>query len=74
MPFFESVLSAASRMKFRPMSSWLDLRVGWRIPNEIKKHNKLYLLKTANPPSSFALNNKSHYSLCSTKYPKIHPG
>jgi hypothetical protein len=54
--FFESVLSAASRMKFGPMSSWLGLRVGWRLPKEIKKHNRLYLLKTANPPSSLALN------------------
>jgi hypothetical protein len=56
MPFLESVLSTASRMKFGPMSSWLGLRFGWRLPKEIKKHNKLYLLKTANPPSSLALN------------------
>jgi hypothetical protein len=56
MPFSESVLSTASRMKFGPMSSWLGLRVGWRLPKEIKKHNRLYLLKTANPPLSLALN------------------
>jgi hypothetical protein len=54
--FFENVLSVASRMRFGPMSSWLGLRVGWRILKEIKKHNKLYLLKTRNPPLSLALN------------------
>jgi hypothetical protein len=41
MPFSESVLSVASRMRFRPMSSWLGLRVGWRLLKEIKKHNKV---------------------------------
>jgi hypothetical protein len=56
MPSSKSVLSVASRMKIGPMSSWLGLRVGWRLPKELKKHNKLYLLKTANPPSSLALN------------------
>jgi hypothetical protein len=54
--FFESVLSVASRMKFGPMYSWLSLGVGWRLPKEIKKHNRLYLLKTTNRPSSLALN------------------
>jgi hypothetical protein len=38
------------------MSSWLGLRVGWRLLKEIKKHNRLYLLKTENPPLSLALN------------------
>jgi hypothetical protein len=56
MPFSESVLSVTSRMKFGPMSSWLSLRVGWRLPKEINKNNRLYLLKTANPPLSLALN------------------
>jgi hypothetical protein len=56
MPFSESVLSVASRMKFGPISSWLGLRVGWRLRKELKKHNRLYLLKTTNPPSSLALN------------------
>ena len=51
--FFQECLS---RMKFGPMSSWLRLRVEWRLPKEIKKNNRLYLLKTANPDLSLALN------------------
>jgi hypothetical protein len=54
--FFESVLSVASRMKFRPMFSWHGLRVRWRLPKEIRKNNRLYLLKTTNPPLTLALN------------------
>jgi hypothetical protein len=57
MPFSESVLSATSRMIFRPMSSWLDLRVVWRLLKEIKKPNRWYPLKTKNPPLSLALNH-----------------
>jgi hypothetical protein len=53
---FESVLSVASRMRFGPMSSWIDLQVGWRILKEIKKYNRLYPLKTENPPLSLVLN------------------
>jgi hypothetical protein len=53
---FESVLSVASRRRFRPMSSWLDPRVEWKLLKEIKKHNRLYPLKTENPPLSLALN------------------
>jgi hypothetical protein len=56
MPFFESVLSVASKMRFGSMSSWYGLRVGWRILKELKKYNKLYLLKTQNPPLSLFLN------------------
>jgi hypothetical protein len=56
MLFSENVLSVASRMRFGPMSSWLSLRVGWRLLKEIKKHNRLYLLKTKNPPLSLSLN------------------
>jgi hypothetical protein len=56
MPFLESVLLVASRMRFRPLSSWLGLRVGWRILKEINKHNSLYLLKIENPSLSLALN------------------
>jgi hypothetical protein len=56
MLFSESVLSMASRMRFIPMSSWLDLRVGWMILKEIRKHNRLSLLKTKNPPLFLALN------------------
>jgi hypothetical protein len=39
---FESVLSVASRRRFGPMSSWLNLRLGWRILKKLKKHNKLF--------------------------------
>jgi hypothetical protein len=56
MLFFDNVLSMASRMIFVPMSSWLGLRVGWRILKEIRKHNKLSLLKIGNPPLFLALN------------------
>jgi hypothetical protein len=49
MPFSENVLSVASRMRFGPMFSWLRLRVGWRLLKELKKHNRLYLLKNENP-------------------------
>jgi hypothetical protein len=56
MPFPENVLSVASRMRFVPMSSWLGLRVGWRLLKEINKHNRLYLLKTGNPPLFLTLN------------------
>jgi hypothetical protein len=56
MPFSENVLSMASRMRFGPMSSWLGLGVGWRLLKEIKKNNRLYLLKTGNPPLSLSLN------------------
>jgi hypothetical protein len=56
MPFSESVLSVASRMRFGPMSSWINLRVGWRILKELKKNKRLYLLKTENPPLSLTLN------------------
>jgi hypothetical protein len=38
------------------MSSWLDPRVGWRLLKELKKNNKLYPLKTENPPLSLTLN------------------
>jgi len=56
MPFSNSVLSVASRMRFGPMSSWLGLRVGWRLLKELKKKNRLYLLKIENPHVSLALN------------------
>jgi hypothetical protein len=56
MPFSESVLSAASRMRFGPMSSWFGLKFGWRLLKEINKNNRFYLLKTENPPLSLALN------------------
>jgi hypothetical protein len=54
--FSENVLSVASRMRFVPMSSWLDLKVGWTLLKELRKHNKLSLLKTKNPPLFLALN------------------
>jgi hypothetical protein len=43
-------------MIFVPMSSWLTLKVGWKILKEIRKHNKLSLLKPKNPPSFLSLN------------------
>jgi hypothetical protein len=46
--FSKNVLSVASRMRFVPMSSWLDLKVGWTLLKELRKHNKLSLLKTKN--------------------------
>jgi hypothetical protein len=46
---FESVLSVASRRRFRPMSSWQDLRVGWRLLKKIKKHNKLVSSQNRKP-------------------------
>jgi hypothetical protein len=46
----------ASRMRFGPMSSWIGLRVGWRLLKEIKKNNRWYPLKTENPPLSLTLN------------------
>jgi hypothetical protein len=71
---FKSVLSVASRRRFGPMSSWLDPRVGWRLLKDLKKHNRLYPLKTENPPLSLALNPYFHYSLCPIKDPKIDQG
>jgi hypothetical protein len=56
MLFSENVLSVASRMRFVPMSSWLGLRVGWMLLKELRKHNRLSLLKTENPPLFLALN------------------
>jgi hypothetical protein len=48
--------SVASKRIFGPMSSWLDLRVGWRLLKKIKKHKKLFPLKTVSLPLSLALN------------------
>jgi hypothetical protein len=56
MLFSENVLSVASRMRFVPMSSWIDLRVGWKLLKELRKHNKLSLVKPENPPLFLALN------------------
>jgi hypothetical protein len=56
MLFSENVLSVASRMRFVLMSSWLGLRVGWMLLKELRKHNRLSLLKTENPPLFLALN------------------
>jgi hypothetical protein len=56
MLFSENVLSVASRMRYMPMSSWLGLRVGWKLLKEIRKHNRLSLLKPENPPLFLTLN------------------
>jgi hypothetical protein len=54
--FFDNFLLVESRMKFVPMSSWLGLRVGWKILKELMKHNGLSLLKPENHPLFLALN------------------
>jgi hypothetical protein len=46
----------ASRRRFGTMSSLLDLRLGWRLPKKLNKHNKLFPLKTVSLPLSLALN------------------
>jgi hypothetical protein len=56
MLFFENFLSVASRMRFVPMSSWLSLRVGWRLLKEIRNKNMSSLLKNENPLLFLALN------------------
>jgi hypothetical protein len=47
--FSENALSMDSRMRFVPTSSWLTPRVGWKLLKELRKHNKLSLLKPKNP-------------------------
>jgi hypothetical protein len=56
MLFSENVLSVASKMRFVPISSWLGLRVRWRLLKELRKQNRLSLLKIENPPLFLALN------------------
>jgi hypothetical protein len=56
MLFSENVLSMASRMRFVLISSWLNLTVGWKILNELRKNNNFSLLKPENHPLFLALN------------------
>jgi hypothetical protein len=56
MLFSENVLSVALGMRFVPMSSWIGLRVGWMLLKDIRKHNRLSLLKTKNHPLFLTLN------------------
>jgi hypothetical protein len=56
MLFSENVLLVDSRMRFMPMSSWLGLIVWWNLLKEIRKNNKLSLLKPENPPLFLILN------------------
>jgi hypothetical protein len=53
--FFDKDLLVALRMRFIPTSSWLTLKVRWKLLKELRKHNKLSLLKPENPPSSLPL-------------------
>jgi hypothetical protein len=52
---FENVLLVAPRMRFMPISSYLNLIVGWKLLKELRKHNKMSLLKPENPPLFLAL-------------------
>ena len=54
--FFRECFISGLKDEIDPMSSWLSIRVGWSLIKEIKKHNRLYLLKTGNPPLFLALN------------------
>jgi hypothetical protein len=39
--FFGNALLVASRMRYVPMSSWISLKVGWKLLKHIRKHNIL---------------------------------
>jgi len=56
MLFSENVLSLASRMRFVPMSSWLGLKVGWKLLKDIRKNNRFPLLKREKPSLFLTLN------------------
>jgi hypothetical protein len=56
MIFSKNVLSVASRMRSVPMSSWLGIRLGWKLLKEIREKNELSLLKPENPPLFLTLN------------------
>jgi hypothetical protein len=47
----ENVLSVSLRMIFIPISSWLDLRVGWTLLKDLKKHNRLFIHWLFYPPN-----------------------
>jgi hypothetical protein len=49
---FENVLSVASRRRLGPMSSWLDLRLGWRLP---KSKEEKQIVSSQNHKPSFIL-------------------
>jgi hypothetical protein len=46
---FESVLSVASRRRLGPMSSWLDLRLGWRLPKKAKEAQQIISSQNRKP-------------------------
>jgi hypothetical protein len=46
---FESVLSVASRRRFGPMSSWLDLRLGWRLLKKDKEAQQIFSSQNRKP-------------------------
>jgi hypothetical protein len=55
MFFSENSLSISSRMKSMPTSTWITLKVGWKLLKDIRKHKKLSLLKLEKPPSFLTL-------------------
>jgi len=57
MIFSRNALSVASRMRLMPISSWLAIRVGWKLLKELRKHNRFSLLKLENHPFFPALNS-----------------
>jgi hypothetical protein len=54
--FFRKCFISGLKEEIRPMSSWLNLGVGWRLLKKLKKHNKLFPLKTISLPLSLTLN------------------
>jgi hypothetical protein len=53
---FQECFISGLKKEIRAHVSWIDLRLGWRIPKNIKKHNKLFPLKTISLPLCRALN------------------
>jgi hypothetical protein len=54
--FFWECFISGLKDEIVPMSSWLTLRVGWKLLKEIRKHNRLSLLKPENHPFFPTLN------------------
>jgi hypothetical protein len=54
--FFQECFISGLKDEIQAHVLMAQLRVGWSLLKEIKKHNRLYLLKTKNPPLFLALN------------------
>jgi hypothetical protein len=54
--FFRECFTSGLKDEIRTHVLMARLRVGWRLLKELKKHNRLYLFKTKNPPLSLTLN------------------